>query len=94
MGGASCLFECPHLTLTGDCFRESNQVYNLAPDLVDGKPHDIGEDMPLHIYYDERDRVWLMDDDLDTVAIHAHMRSADTFPSVRRSNSSNRLTCL
>jgi hypothetical protein len=93
--GASCLFECPHLTLTGDCFRESNQVYNLAPDLVDGKPHYIGEDLPLHIYYDERDRVWLMDDDLDTVAIHAHMRSADTFPSVRRSgSSSNRLACL
>ena len=40
--GASCLFECPHLTMTGDCFRLSNQVYDLQPDLVAGKPHYIG----------------------------------------------------
>merc|ERR1719329_1344285 len=70
--------------MTGDCFRGSNQVYNLADDLVDGKPHYVGATTPLHIYYDATDHVWLMDDDLDTHAIHAHMNSADTFPSGRR----------
>ena len=68
--------------MTGDCFRGSNQVYNLADDLVDGKPHYVGATTPLHIYYDAADHVWLMDDDYDTQEIHAHMNSADTFPSV------------
>lgn len=82
--GGSCLFECPHLTLTGDCFRIANQVYDLQPDSINGKAHYIGATIPLHIYYDGPDQIWLMDDDTDSVAIHAHMRSADTFPSGRR----------
>jgi hypothetical protein len=77
-----CLFECPTVQVHGDCNAIGNQAFSATGSLVNGKPHYVDANGTLNIYFDSE--LWIIDDDLDSHEVHAHLFSRNTFPTGRQ----------
>jgi hypothetical protein len=97
--GGGCHFECPELTLSGDCDGIGNGHYKVQTKLKNGKAHYLGppnpdkKKKPLNLYYATPfgrslgGGRWVLDSDLDADRIHAHLPGAGAhgaFPMGRK----------